>query len=139
MGVTPSPEPPSFLPPRYTYNLSIHQVCDSRTLRCQTAAKYFLVFGIANNNNLHEFSASVKSFRYIIQLKAWLMIPQKYMWNEHNVNVIFIKKYLKRIRYYTVLLTKTTAAQNEIALSYHRVRGLYFLAVAFTATIISVY
>ena len=29
----------------------------------------------------------------------------------------------------TVLLTKTTAAQNEFALSYHSVRGLYFLAV----------
>ena len=31
----------------------------------------------------------------------------------------------------TILLTKTTAAQNEVALSYHRVRGLYFLAVVF--------
>ena len=35
-----------------------------------------------------------------------------------------------------ILLTKTTAAQNEIALSYHRVRGLYFLAVFFVATIV---
>ena len=30
---------------------------------------------------------------------------------------------------------KTTAAQNEVALSYHRVRGLYFLAVVFVVTI----
>ena len=29
----------------------------------------------------------------------------------------------------TILLIKTTAAQNEVALSYHKVRGLYFLAV----------
>ena len=36
---------------------------------------------------------------------------------------------------YTILLTKTTAAQNENALSYHRVRGLCFLAVVFAATI----
>ena len=35
----------------------------------------------------------------------------------------------------TILLTKTTAAQNEAALSYHKVRGLYFLAVAFVVTI----
>ena len=28
----------------------------------------------------------------------------------------------------TILLTKTTAAQNEVALSYYRLRGLYFLA-----------
>ena len=34
------------------------------------------------------------------------------------------------------LLTKTTTAQNEAALSYHGVRGLYFLAVVFVATII---
>ena len=35
-----------------------------------------------------------------------------------------------------ILLTKTTAAQNEVALSYHSVRGLYFLAVVFVATIV---
>ena len=29
-----------------------------------------------------------------------------------------------------------TAAQNEVALSYHRVRGLYFLAVVFVATMV---
>ena len=33
-------------------------------------------------------------------------------------------------------LTKT-AARNEAALSYHKVRGLYFLAVVFAATIVS--
>ena len=36
----------------------------------------------------------------------------------------------------TILLRKTTAAQNEVALSYHKVRGLYFLAVVFEATVI---
>ena len=35
----------------------------------------------------------------------------------------------------TVLVTKT-AAQNKITLSYHRVRGVYFLAVVFAATMI---
>ena len=40
------------------------------------------------------------------------------------------------VYYDTILLTKTTAAQNEVALSYHRVRGLYFLAVVFVATIL---
>ena len=33
-----------------------------------------------------------------------------------------------------ILLTKTTTAQTEVTLSYHRVRGLYFLAVIFAAT-----
>ena len=36
--------------------------------------------------------------------------------------------------YYTILLTKTTAAQNEVVLSYHIVRGLYFQAVVFVTT-----
>ena len=36
----------------------------------------------------------------------------------------------------TILLTKTTAVQNEVALSYYRVSGLYFLVVVFAATIV---
>ena len=34
-----------------------------------------------------------------------------------------------------ILLTKTTAAQSEDALSYYKVRGLYFLAVVFVRSI----
>ena len=33
------------------------------------------------------------------------------------------------------ILTKITAAQNEVALSYHRMRGIYFLLVIFATTI----
>ena len=35
-----------------------------------------------------------------------------------------------------VLLTITTAAQNEVALSYHRMRGLYFRVVVFATPIL---
>ena len=48
------------------------------------------------------------------------------------------KKYIMifiTIQYSLNTLTKTTAAQNEDALSYHRVRGLYFLAVVFVRSI----
>ena len=38
-------------------------------------------------------------------------------------------------RYAYILLTKTTTAQNEAPLSYHRVRGLYLPAVVFAASI----
>ena len=38
----------------------------------------------------------------------------------------------------TILLTKTIAAQNEVALSYHKVRALYFLAVVFVRSIYEV-
>ena len=34
-----------------------------------------------------------------------------------------------------IVASKITAAQNDVALSYYRVRGLYFLAVVFVATI----
>ena len=37
---------------------------------------------------------------------------------------------------FNIRLTKTTAAQNDDALSYHRVRGLCFQAVVFVATIV---
>ena len=36
----------------------------------------------------------------------------------------------------TILLTKTTAAQNEVALRYHGMRGLYYLAVVFVRSIL---
>ena len=36
---------------------------------------------------------------------------------------------------YKIFLTKVTATENEVALSYHRVRGLYFLAVVFVVNI----
>ena len=39
----------------------------------------------------------------------------------------------------SILPTKTTAARNAVALSYHRVRGLYFLAVVFAATIVDTF
>ena len=39
----------------------------------------------------------------------------------------------------TIPLTKTTAAQTELALSYYRVCGLYFLTVVFVATIYITY
>ena len=44
---------------------------------------------------------------------------------------------LKRINIFksSILLTKITAVQNEVALSYNRVRGLYSLAVIFAANI----
>ena len=39
------------------------------------------------------------------------------------------------MRLFTIFFTKTAAAQNEVAFSYHSVRGLYFLPVVSAATI----
>ena len=40
-----------------------------------------------------------------------------------------------RYKRMSILLTKTTATQNEAVLSYHRLRGLCFLAVVFVRSI----
>ena len=50
--------------------------------------------------------------------------------------VLFKIFFLKQDHNYIILLTKTTAAQNEVALSYHKVRGLYFLAVVSVRSIL---
>ena len=42
------------------------------------------------------------------------------------------------MHYTSILLTKITATQNEVAFSYGRVRGLYFLAVIHAATIYNI-
>ena len=45
-------------------------------------------------------------------------------------------KYYRNCYKDDILLTKTTASRNEGALSYLRVRGMYFLAVVFVVTIV---
>ena len=52
-----------------------------------------------------------------------IIIKRKYKYTKSNINKV-------------INLTKTTAAQNEVALGYHSVRGLHFLAVVFVVIII---
>ena len=54
--------------------------------------------------------------------------------NLNNCAVPFLSRAATNLCWY-YNITKTTAAQNEDALSYHSVRGLYFQAVVFVATI----
>ena len=46
-----------------------------------------------------------------------------------TLNFSCVYNFISITKIFTILLTKTAAAQNEAALSYHKVRGLYFLAV----------
>ena len=50
---------------------------------------------------------------------------------------IYIFKRSFKKYHLNILLTRTTAAQNVVALSYHIVRGLHFLAVVIAITIVS--
>ena len=59
---------------------------------------------------------------------------------ENKHEVIFFLLIFK-LCYYSIdsilmLLIKTTAALNEIVLSSHKVRGLYFMAIVFVTTIL---
>ena len=55
--------------------------------------------------------------------------------SKHQRNKIAARLKTYRAVSHIILLTKTTAAQIEVALSYQRVRGLYFLTVVFAVTI----
>ena len=54
-----------------------------------------------------------------------------------NIEKSLVVKCRNKYRAQNILLKKTTAAQNAVALSNHKVRGLYFLAVVFVATIVT--
>ena len=50
---------------------------------------------------------------------------------------VHVNAHISILLYIIILLTKTTTAQNEVALGYHRLRGLYFPAVVSVTTICS--
>ena len=63
-------------------------------------------------------------FKHLIgQSKSMIMVYKKY------------QNYKKSPHIIVILLTKITAVQNEVALTYHRVRGQSFMADAFAAAI----
>ena len=52
------------------------------------------------------------------------------------MHILLITRCTKHVQKLNILLTKITATQNEVELSYHTVCGLYFLAVVFAVTIL---
>ena len=63
--------------------------------------------------------------------------PLAYLpYRDYNSRLVSFAQITKRhATVSAILLTKTTAAQNDVALSYHKVRALYFLAVVFVRSI----
>ena len=63
----------------------------------------------------------------------------KYTYTNMHIYIIVIhgnvNAHISILLYISILLTETTAAQNEVALGYHRLRGLYSPAVVFATTI----
>ena len=59
--------------------------------------------------------------------------------SKYRLVIMLTTKWGDRFRKYcdsisAILRARITAVQTEVALSYHRVRGLYFLAVVFAVT-----
>ena len=69
----------------------------------------------------------------IIMQRKNTCIHGQYLFNIINIGrcVLYVRR--------RILLTKTTAARNESALSYLKVRGIYILAVVFVTTIVMFY
>ena len=66
------------------------------------------------------------------------MCSRKQQLHKHRSNTKYktiFQLCAKNLLFKTILLTKTTTTQNEDALNYYRVRGLYFLAVIFVRSI----
>ena len=73
-------------------------------------------------------------------VRALFFIPlhfqQQYYYNIYIVYIVYIYIVFTIIEgTLNILLTKTTAALNEVALSYYKVRGLYFVAVVFVRSV----
>ena len=71
---------------------------------------------------------------------CWVVIfISIYLYNDKIMNydkILIFFKHLTPIIVLIILLIKTTAMQTEVALSYHKVRGQYFLADIFVVNIV---
>ena len=71
----------------------------------------------------------------MVILKTVFIVLRSY----RNIGVYYTPYNIQTYITPSIFLTKTTAAKNEVALSYHTLRGLYFLAVIFASTILNLY
>ena len=89
--------------------------------------------------------ASLRYMRDPTRKDTFLIAPVTSLSIFSSICLVYVKIYsvFNNNTYYVeiyrncILLTKTSA-QNEVALSYHKVRGLYFLAVVFAAVMVLV-
>ena len=67
--------------------------------------------------------------------KIHLQVSEVTLFNSYDLSSGLSTIYNLCVHKISILLTETTASRNEVALIYHKVRGIYFLAVVFAATI----
>ena len=76
-------------------------------------------------------------FNYILISLQWFLIVKLYRCEySKQLQAHFTLSQALSDTPVNIPITKTTASQNGVALSYHSVRGLYFLAVIFAAIIV---
>ena len=92
---------------------------------------------------LKHFDTRLKEHLNITLLDQLIFYDNSHITFDHKIKVLkereaYLQNLLRTLFLFENLnvLTKTTAARNGVAVSYHWVRGLHFLAVVFAATIV---
>ena len=127
----------SFIP--YAHTIQIHTIrtqqssyiYTTRARRVHTAQTY-------THKHTHTHTHTIQIILYT-QIHIYIIIIYTYT-NMHIYIIVIhvhVNAHISMLLYIIILLTKTTAAQNEVALGYHRLRGLYFPAVVSVTTICS--
>ena len=96
---------------------------------------------VSRDSDLVVYSTQVvlrDSDQVVYSTRVVLRDSDQVVYSGHDLHSSWDSQRLKTVYQANIpiLHTKKAAAQNEVALTYHKVRGLYFLAVVFAATII---
>ena len=114
-----------FIP--YAHNKVHIYIYTTRARRAHTAQTY-----------THKHTHTIQIILYT-QIHIYIIIIYTYT-NMHIYIIVIhvhVNAHISILLYIIILLSKTTAAQNEVALGYHRLRGLYFPAVVSVTIICS--
>ena len=85
---------------------------------------------ISDSHQLHS-----NYMHYTSELNLYIVSYEYYTVYTYSIHAMYNNNYhYLLITSRDILLSKTTAARNAVALSYHRMRGLCFPAVVFAAT-----
>ena len=123
------------------------RMCDCRILMAHNCTYIYIQHARGAHTQCKRTHTSTHTHTHTIQIILYtqihIYIIIKYTYTNMHIYIIVIvihvhvNAHISILLYIIILLTKTTAAQNEVALGYHRLRGLYFPAVVSVTTICS--
>ena len=136
--------------PPTVYTSFIHTIRTYHTNSYQThTTKFIYIYiyiyiqharGAYTQRKRTHTSTHTHTIQIILYTQIHIYIIIIYTYTNMHIYIIVIhvhvNAHISILLYIIILLTKTTATQNEVALSYHRLRGVYFPAVVFVSTIV---